>query len=86
MNPDLRTIRAAIECLPSTCRYHGDEVEPYPASTREACCDTGVPALRRRRAEALLARLEAVEAAARKPFEDLAATVAGIEAERGERP
>lgn len=61
MSAEFRAIRAAVECLPSTCRYHGDEIEPYPASTREACCDTGVPALRRRRAEEALARLEEVE-------------------------
>jgi hypothetical protein len=89
MSADLRTLRTAIETLPRTCKYHGEDIEPLaPAFSawpyREACCDTGVPALRRRRAEEVLARLEALDAAARKPHDDLARTVAGIKAERGE--
>lgn len=60
---DLSTIRAALEQLPETCLYHGDQLDPptdrWP---REACCDTGVPALRRRKAMEALDALDALEA------------------------
>ena len=52
----LPAIRRALEQLPSTCRYHGDKT--MPADTwprREACCDTGIPAQRRKEAEAAIA-------------------------------
>lgn len=57
--PDLSVIRAALEKLPATCRYHGDKIDP-PESLirREACCDTGIPAMRRRKAEEQLQALE----------------------------
>ncbi|MER8090714.1 hypothetical protein ABTZ57_37975 [Streptomyces sp. NPDC094048] len=50
-------IRRALESLPAQCRYHGDRLDPDHLSWgREACCDTGEPALRRRVAlEALTA-------------------------------
>jgi hypothetical protein len=55
----IATIRAALEELPAQCRYHGDATEP-PANNmfrREACCDTGVPAQRRKKAEQALLNL-----------------------------
>ena len=54
---DFCAIEAALSQLPSQCRYHGDKTDP-PADLirREACCDTGVPARRRRIAEEALAR------------------------------
>ena len=55
---DAATIRAALRKLPSTCRYHGDATEPTPGLIRrEACCDTGAPAQRRKEAEAVLDRI-----------------------------
>lgn len=51
---DLAIIKAAVEMLPATCRYHGDHLEHYAGL---ACCDTGKPALARREAEAALERL-----------------------------
>lgn len=57
---DIATIRAALNALPSQCRYHGDRTSPdhYARMTRsEACCDTGIPAHRRKQAEAALAQL-----------------------------
>lgn len=47
--PDLSPIRAALAKLPVTCRYHGNKTKPrdgFPG--REACCDSGIPARRRR--------------------------------------
>ncbi|MBB6556164.1 hypothetical protein [Nonomuraea rubra] len=55
----LAAIRAALESLPAQCRYHGDSTEP-PANNlfrREACCDTGIPAQRRKEAEQALIAL-----------------------------
>lgn len=60
---DIATIRAALSTLPAQCRYHGDRTDPdrYGRMTRsEACCDTGIPAHRRKQAEAALARLRAL--------------------------
>lgn len=60
MTGDLATIRAAVAALPATCRYHEDRIDPGPGLFgREGCCDTGRPALLRRRAEEALTRLEA---------------------------
>lgn len=57
--PDLSRIRAALEQLPTTCRYHGDKIDPPEGLLRrEACCDTGIPAMRRRQAEEQLQALE----------------------------
>lgn len=56
---DLAIIKAAIEMLPATCHYHGNNLgavrfgQPIPGP----CCDTGKPALARREAEAALERL-----------------------------
>ena len=56
---DLVIVRAAIEMLPATCKYHGDELLRGHGPWRdEACCDTGKPALARRKAEEALRRLE----------------------------
>lgn len=49
---DLATIRRALEMLPATCRYHGGNLERV-GPLGSPCCDTGKPALYRRRAEAL---------------------------------
>lgn len=52
---DDRAIRAALDALPSTCRYHADiEGGPYEYRFSGACCATGEPALLRRRAHAAL--------------------------------
>lgn len=53
-------LRRALEQLPETCRYHGDQLDPDHTRAlyrSEACCDTGIPALRRRRAFEALASL-----------------------------
>lgn len=55
-NPDIDVIRAAIVELPGQCRYHGQNLDPFDAM-HEACCDTGRPALRRRKAMAALKRI-----------------------------
>ncbi len=55
---DLSRIRAALEMLPAACRYHGDNIDPSGGWRREACCDTGIPAMRRRQAEQELQALE----------------------------
>ncbi|MEU0275946.1 hypothetical protein [Streptomyces sp. NPDC006307] len=53
-------IRRALEQLPERCRYHGERLDPDHYSwAREACCDTGTPSLRRRRALAALDQLTA---------------------------
>ncbi|GAB3117915.1 hypothetical protein GCM10027160_29200 [Streptomyces calidiresistens] len=53
-------IRAALNHLPARCRYHGDDIDPpSPGRGRESCCDTGLPAVRRRAAEQALAQLSA---------------------------
>jgi hypothetical protein len=57
---DLSVIREALEALPAQCRYHGDTTEP-PSNNmfrREACCDTGIPAQRRKLAERALRNLD----------------------------
>lgn len=51
---DLAIVKAAIDMLPATCRYHGTRLLRPDA---RACCDTGKPALARREAEAALERL-----------------------------
>lgn len=51
---EVAVVRDAIEHLPERCRYHGDDLEW--GLRREVCCDTGKPALARRRAEAALRR------------------------------
>lgn len=49
------TLRKAVKELPAMCRYHGDRLDPDRfAWGREACCDTGTPARRRREAETAL--------------------------------
>ncbi|MGY0067712.1 hypothetical protein ACWZEH_12970 [Streptomyces sp. QTS137] len=55
---DAAAIRAALHALPSRCRYHGDKTAPPSGLIRrEACCDTGIPAQRRKEAEAALSRI-----------------------------
>ncbi|NUP42331.1 MAG: hypothetical protein HOY76_36200 [Streptomyces sp.] len=55
---DASVLEAALSALPKQCRYHGDRTAPPPGLlSREACCDTGVPAHRRKAAEEVLARL-----------------------------
>ena len=55
---DIATIRAALDKLPAQCRYHGDQTEPHrPSYGNEACCDTGIPARRRRLALEALDRI-----------------------------
>jgi hypothetical protein len=56
----LPRIRRALADLPAVCRYHGDRLEPdRTAWGRHSCCDTGEPALHRRRAEEAVAALTA---------------------------
>ena len=58
---DIAAIRAALESLPTQCRYHGDATQLDGRDRlfgREACCDTGVPAQRRKKAEQALADLD----------------------------
>jgi hypothetical protein len=55
---DVGVIEAALSELPKQCRYHGDRTDPPDGLIRrEACCDTGVAAHRRKAAEEVLARL-----------------------------
>lgn len=55
---DDRAIRAALDALPSTCRYHADiDGGPHEYRFSGACCATGEPALLRRRAHAALDRV-----------------------------
>lgn len=56
---DLHAIRVALERLPATCTYHGTATDPHDRGLflREACCDSGVPARRRKLAEEALDRL-----------------------------
>jgi hypothetical protein len=56
-DPDHAAIRLALTTIPPACRFHGTNLNPT-SPTREACCDTGKPALRRRAALEALARLE----------------------------
>ncbi|MFE6126775.1 ParB N-terminal domain-containing protein [Streptomyces sp. NPDC056437] len=56
----LPVLRRAIDCLDTTCRYHGDQLDPdrFGRMTRsEACCDTGVEPRRAREARLALAAL-----------------------------
>ncbi|MEV4837777.1 hypothetical protein AB0K05_24865 [Nonomuraea sp. NPDC049486] len=56
--PDLSPIRAALVQLPVTCQHHGNNTKPrdgFPG--REACCDSGIPARRRRLAAETLQAL-----------------------------
>lgn len=56
---DLSSIRAALQQLPATCHYHGEKIDPpKDFFRREACCATGIPAMRRRQAEEQLEALE----------------------------
>jgi len=56
----LAVIRAALESLPAQCRYHGENTDPPDGLfRREACCDTGIPAQRRKAAEQALHQLAA---------------------------
>lgn len=57
-NPDLQTLKVALTQLPIKCRYHGDRLQREDTWNGIYCCDTGRPALLRRRAEAALQRLE----------------------------
>ncbi|MET9701690.1 hypothetical protein [Streptomyces griseus] len=60
---DATALRDALSELPSRCRYHGDRTDPPDGLIRrEACCDTGVAAHRRKKAEAVLNRLTGVVA------------------------
>ncbi|MEU7092960.1 hypothetical protein [Kitasatospora aureofaciens] len=56
-------LRQAVDQLPVLCRYHGANLDPdHQPTWREACCDTGVPARRRRTAtEALGVLAQAAE-------------------------
>lgn len=54
---DLAVIREALEHLPATCRYHGDNLDREARWGGGACCDTGKPSLARRNAEDGLRRL-----------------------------
>lgn len=53
---EIITIRRALDRLPVSCRYHGANTAPdsQHSQLREACCDTGVDAQRRKLAMAVL--------------------------------
>jgi hypothetical protein len=56
----LPALRRAVDCLDTTCRYHGDQLDPdrFGRMTRsEACCDTGIEPRRAREARTALAAL-----------------------------
>ncbi|WP_385618604.1 hypothetical protein PXH67_06395 [Streptomyces sp. P8-A8] len=56
-------IQRALDCLDTTCRYHGDRLDPDEYGRRvrsEACCDTGIEPRRAREAKAALGRVRAV--------------------------
>jgi hypothetical protein len=58
----LPVLRRAIGCLPTACRYHGEQLDPdqFGRMTRsEACCETGIKPRRAREARAALAALTA---------------------------
>lgn len=56
----LPALRRALAELPAVCRYHGDRLDPHrPSYGSESCCDTGRPAMRRRKAEEALKHLAA---------------------------
>jgi hypothetical protein len=61
---DLQALRDALAHLPAVCRYHGEQVERVGAPGRP-CCDTGAPAVARRRAETALGRIHAATSALR---------------------
>lgn len=74
---DFAAVRAALARLPDRCRYHGDRLDSdRPSYGREACCETGVPARRRRLAEEALQRLE--QSAAKAEREQAAVDGSGI--------
>jgi hypothetical protein len=53
----LPALRRAVDYLDTTCRYHGDRLDPdrFGRMTRsEACCDTGIEPRRAREARAAL--------------------------------
>jgi formylglycine-generating enzyme required for sulfatase activity len=59
----LPALRRAVDCLDTTCRYHGDRLDPdrFGRMTRsEACCDTGIEPRRAREARAALDALTAL--------------------------
>jgi hypothetical protein len=53
---EIGQIEAALEALPRNCPYHGSKLDP-PDPWRISCCDSGIPAVKRRTAEAALKRL-----------------------------
>lgn len=60
----LPALRRAIDCLDTTCRYHGNRLDPdrFGRMTRsEACCDTGIEPRRAREARAALEALAALD-------------------------
>jgi hypothetical protein len=60
----LPTLRRAVDCLDTICRYHGDQLDPdhFGRMTHsEACCDTGIEPRRAREARAALAALAALD-------------------------
>lgn len=57
-DPDLQALRVALTELPRNCRYHGERLQRDDTWNGVYCCDTGRPALLRRRAEDALKRLE----------------------------
>lgn len=59
---DMNAIRAALDYLPRECRYHGDRIEMPGIVGDGGCCDTGRPALARRRALEAVQRLSEGEA------------------------
>lgn len=74
---DLAAIRIALTSLPPACRFHGTKLEPT-GPTREACCDTGKPSLRRRTALEALDRLDR-QAAAHKPHAPVGVEPVGVQ-------
>jgi hypothetical protein len=63
---DRELIRAALECLPEECRYHGARLDHGGIVSDGACCDTGRPALARRRALEALRRQSGADLEARR--------------------
>lgn len=60
----LPVLRRAVDCLDTTCRYHGDRLDPdrFGRMTRsEACCDTGIEPRRALEARAALEALAALD-------------------------
>lgn len=55
---DLEALENAIEALPTQCLYHGDKIDCFSRADYDgACCQSGKPALYRRRAEVALERM-----------------------------